>query len=151
MIEWVNQEEPRSRRLLRSGTGLRCRWGDREPCHSYLWRISNGRPRCVEVQGTKGSSIIRGDCDWATQAGISWSFSELSSNGMPQFGRWRKERLPLRTVDQGCVLPVLCSNTRTSLSTLHHSTLSALTEYADVQMSASFQIEYSKTTIKVLL
>ena len=38
---------------------------------------------------------------------------------------------------------VVCSNTRTSLSTLNLSTLSVLTDYAEFQMSVSFQIEYS--------
>ena len=37
----------------------------------------------------------------------------------------------------------LCSNTRTSLSTLNLSTLSVLTEYAEYAVSV-FQIEYQK-------
>ena len=37
--------------------------------------------------------------------------------------------------------PVLCSNIHTSVSTLKRSTLTALTEWADFQMS--FQLEYA--------
>jgi hypothetical protein len=38
---------------------------------------------------------------------------------------------------------VLCSDIYTSMSTLKHSTLSALTKFADFQISVSFQIQYS--------
>ena len=38
---------------------------------------------------------------------------------------------------------LVCSNTRTSLSTLNLSTLSVLTEYAEYADVSVFQIEYS--------
>ena len=39
--------------------------------------------------------------------------------------------------------PLVCSNTRTSLSTLNLSTLSVLTEYAEYADLSVFQIKYS--------